>query len=100
MSNDKMREEFEAWYTGEYLISGETILRAYDAQGGKAEHYQRFEEEMQWRAWKASRAALVVELPKILGAAGDPDTGKVIGAVYDPVELRDAIQAQGLRVKP
>lgn len=43
MSNDKMREEFEAWWRREH---GSTLYC-----------------ESAWRGWQASRAALAVELP-------------------------------------
>ena len=53
---DKMREEFEAWYGEQFKYSdkkltrhGETYLSPF--VGGL------------WSAWKASRAALCVELP-------------------------------------
>lgn len=91
MSNDKMHEEFEAWYAREYLTSGETILRAYDAQGGKAEHYQRWQEEMQWCAWKASRAALVIELPEAFDQDGE------MGLDYE--ETIAGLESVGLKVK-
>ena len=42
---DRIREEFEAWFYSE--IDGNSVL-----------------EDLCWQAWQASRAALVVELPK------------------------------------
>ena len=75
MGNDKMREEFEAWA----------------AENGMAIHLARGESglygspvtQRYWGCWQASRAAVVVELPR----------------VYTQV-TRAAIEAAGLKVKP
>ena len=49
---DKMREEFEVW-----AISCEMCTYLDD------DEYRHQSTEWAWRAWKASRAALYVELP-------------------------------------
>ncbi len=47
---DKLREEFEQWFNEGMVLhisaSNETVVR------------------LMWKAWKASRASIVVELPK------------------------------------
>lgn len=71
---DKMREEFEAWFRAE----NESTLYC----------------ESQWRAWQASRAALVVEMP-------ETDLTGAIGMAHKAVtkRCRSAIEAAGVRVK-
>ena len=51
---DKMREEFEAWAISDM---GYMVARAGD--GYKCDYMNTA-----WLSWKASRAALVVELPE------------------------------------
>ncbi len=58
---DESRREFEAWYSKFYSIPGDWII--------EHRHYERYVPyssgiDLQWMAWKASRAALVVEPPK------------------------------------
>ena len=75
MGNDKIREEFEAWA----------------AENGMAIHLARGESglygspvtQRYWGCWQASRAAVVVELPRVYTQA-----------------TRAAIEAAGLKVKP
>lgn len=50
--SEKMRDEFEKW-----AISCDMCTYLDDAE------YRHQSTELSWRAWKASRAALVVELP-------------------------------------
>lgn len=53
-NGDKMREEFEAWAES----------HAYKTIKSKCGiYYRSASTSAAWRAWKASRAALVVELP-------------------------------------
>ena len=62
MSNEKMREEFEAWYEG---IAGSSVEFNDGgipvATGGALSGNVTIG---MWLAWKASRASLCVELPK------------------------------------
>ncbi|HFK2233622.1 TPA: hypothetical protein ACGXEV_000361 [Pseudomonas aeruginosa] len=61
-----MREEFEAWATNRCV----SIMKAPEAMmffGGRrvpAGCYIMADTELAWEAWKASRAALRVELPE------------------------------------
>jgi len=76
MSNDKMREEFEAWA----LSIGREIER-YDT--GPCE-YACMDTDCDWFCWKASREALVIEIPESDFAES----------------WIDAIEAAGLKVNP
>lgn len=75
MGKDKMRDEFEAWATENgmaiHLARGESGLYGSPVT-------QRY-----WGCWQASRAAVVVELPRVYTQA-----------------TRAAIEAAGLQVKP
>lgn len=61
MSNEKMREEFEAWFcsTMPYKIAKESWFAIMDDGD-----YIITDVQAGWAGWKASRAALCVELPK------------------------------------
>ena len=62
---DKMREEFEVWCDEQGYVSDKYIS---DDCGDKYKHlvgeYVISETRFLWEAWKASRAALYVELPE------------------------------------
>ena len=63
---DKMREEFELWYMELKCTHGvsEQDL-AYEIEfDEKVGEYECANAEYAWRGWKASRAALCVELPE------------------------------------
>lgn len=96
---DKMREEFEAWAVKESFnrerLGGGPYLTPITAAA--------------WQAWKASRAAVVVELPEIVGyqddtgdvgADSDRMDGEVFYGLLRAIDVEDAIEAVGLRVKP
>lgn len=53
MSNDKMREEFEAWRLREFCGGAERLKRCSNAP----ETYYYTAEQEAWKAWQASRAA-------------------------------------------
>ena len=86
MSNDKMREEFEAWaITCAWLgLSDECMEREETGYVGLELHAA-------WLAWQASRAAVVVELPKIF----PDDSLSLVCSKYS-----QALEAAGLKVKP
>ena len=63
---DKMREEFELWYMELMCTHGvsEQDL-AYEIEfDEKVGEYECANAEYAWRGWKASRAAMCVELPQ------------------------------------
>lgn len=107
---DKMREEFEAWaITSAWLgLTGE-CMEFID--GG----YVNCEVQAAWLGWRASRESLVIELPQIVAyeAGYDSirenefasDSGELfdadeVFALCRSVEVLEAIEAAGLRVKP
>lgn len=72
---DKIREEFEAWYSD------------FDGYG------EAHKKEL-WDAWKASRAALCIELP--CGYIGHPYRFDILSAVDD---CRLALEDAGVEYK-
>ena len=91
MSTEKMREGFEAWLESR-LGERSAIVRVDDG-------YLHLETEVAWQAWQASRAAVMVELPKPFSAAAC----RISLALRDKNEIlrecRAAIKAAGVRVK-
>ena len=80
-NEEKMRQEFEEWArNGNFVDSGR------DAIG----RYRRQEVDYMWYAWKASREALVIEMPEYLA-----------DFVYnDAIEdCRESIHAAGVKTK-
>ena len=62
---DKMREEFEAWYWDyHHKDCGKDYLGVVFSIGSNG-MYQGIACEGAWQGWKASRAALCVELPEV-----------------------------------
>lgn len=80
--NDSM-QQFEAW------VSGRTVVKKYGAKLTQRVDgsYADYRINDRWLAWQASRAALVVELPKI-----DDDFSH--GYCID--EVQDALTAAGV----
>lgn len=80
-----MREEFEAWATKHRMpIHRDGVVTDYAA---------RCTDEC-WQAWKASRAALRVELPPVVywGSAEQMEG-------YDADAMKEALQQAGIEVK-
>ncbi len=85
MSNDKMREEFEAAFVErEHGLGRHPRLRRM-ATG----NYEYVEASSAWWAWQASRAAIEIELPD-----------EQPGYQYYAPDVLGAIEAAGLKVKP
>ncbi len=82
MSNDKMREEFEAAVA---LEAKEPVLAVYLSR--RDDTYSTSTLHFAWWAWKASREALVIDLPK------------VIGSLMYSSDVYEAIEAAGVKVK-
>ena len=85
MTIEKMREEFNAWFMESPL--------GWD-QGNAAI-------DLAYAAWQASRAALVIELPKPYeaysgGVAADDLNGDL---VFDAEEIYEAIEAAGAKAR-
>lgn len=94
MSNEKMREEFEAWvvpYSKERLYSYQDLVLKRSSDG-----YATTWVDSMWIGWQASRAAIEVELP----SCRDSSSAYFGDECYDPDELVKAIESLGLKVKP
>ena len=86
---EKMREEYEAWFcsTMPYKIAKESWFAVMDDGD-----YIITDVQAGWAGWKASRAALCVELP---GSERSVDGGDVL---YRS-DVEDALDAAGIRYK-
>ncbi len=109
MDTNKMREQFEAAFVAElvakhgegYRSSAIYLLKrdgdfekaptAYELRRRELGMYDGYWVEMAWWAWQASRDAVVVELPKEITTSA--------GYVMWSAQVRDAIEAQGLKVE-
>lgn len=89
--NEKMREEFEAWYLDRFCGGPERLKRCSNAP----DVYYFTGVQSIWVAWHASRESLVIELPGPIGWDGYPG-----GELMKAVDVREAIEAVGLKVKP
>lgn len=78
MSNEKMREEFEAWFKARFWH----------------ECYEDVKHHL-FAAWQASRESLVIELP-----SGGYFAGYDNEHMMESRDVREAIEAAGLKVKP
>lgn len=91
MSNEKIREEFEAWFIRTPGIGGYDIAKYWDGTG-----YQDRGGTF-WNCWQASRAAIEVELPmrkRIL------EKDWLDWDCFSADKIVSAIEAAGLKVKP
>lgn len=98
MISDKMREEFEAWQADSY--SGPFTDPFWLVRDSKdPERYALFEIQSSWRAWQASRAAVVVELPVRTNArpAEEVSWHSIRNQTIDACAR--SVQAAGLKVK-
>ncbi|MCQ0168456.1 hypothetical protein DN388_15980 [Pseudomonas sp. S12(2018)] len=94
---DISREQFEAWHRS--VVDGEPPHEKYSNGDYRNQHVQRY-----WLGWQASREAVVVELPPKISAHNTTEGGFIRPEAehYDEAvdDCREAIEAQGLRVKP
>ena len=86
---DKMREEFEAWFcsTIPYKIAKESWFAVMDDGD-----YIITDVQAGWAGWKASRAALCVELP-------DSERSVDCGDVLYRSDVESALDVVGIRHK-
>ena len=86
---DKMREEYEAWFcsTIPYKIAKESWFAVMDDGD-----YIITDVQAGWAGWKASRAALCVELP-------DSERSVDCGDVLYRSDVESALDAAGIRCK-
>lgn len=99
---DKMREEFE---TAVALEAKEPVLAVYLSRRGDT--YSTSTLHFAWWAWKASREALVIELPAspyMPDSEPESMTGYEIGEAQGRCDMwasvREAIESAGLKVTP
>ncbi|MEC6384966.1 hypothetical protein [Pseudomonas aeruginosa] len=102
-----MREEFEdrfpipeeiEWRNTDYFPVQTDNVHAYVALAGVADRYTSM-----WQAWKASRAALRVELPDRrdpLNWTGDDKNPRSSGFNDCLERVKEALQQAGIEVKP
>ena len=86
---DKMREDYEAWFcsTIPYKIAKESWFAVMDDGS-----YIITDVQAGWAGWKASRAALCVELP-------DSERSVDCGDVLYRSDVEEALDAAGIRHK-
>ena len=90
---NKMREEFESWV----LSSKVCVSKGARVEVRNDGHYTDGRVDLQWKAWKASRAALCVELPdgSYCGFEGDAFHAYMCGVE----SCRDIIAETGVSYK-
>ncbi|WP_440090125.1 hypothetical protein [Pseudomonas fragariae (ex Marin et al. 2024)] len=91
MSNDKMREEFEAWVLSEF--PNQHMGKFADGE------YHSTTLHYCWMAWQAAREALVIERPEKCEFA-ELDGPYHKGYRQGVRNMVDAIEAAGVKVKP
>lgn len=111
--NDRMREEFEAWALTRF-INSETMQPLVRCES-EPDEYRYSLVNMAWVGWQASREVLAIELPQIVAyeAGYDSirenefasDSGELfdadeVFALHRSIEVVEAIEAAGLKVKP
>ena len=85
---DKMREEFEAWVLSEAERTGYAYIDKVLSKFG--ESYTTTWVDSAWQGWKASRAALFVELPpQWFSRSDDEEVMSAIGVI-------DALNCSGV----
>lgn len=87
MSNEKSREQFEAWQLEKYCGGADRLKKCSNADD--VYYYQ--EVQLKWTAWQASRAAIEVELPLMTNNGYD--------GFYLASDVKKAIKNAGLGVK-
>lgn len=90
---DKAREEFESAFTARYSnsINRNMTTKQYDDPATQTA----------WWAWRASRAAIVIELPDMSGIAERAPRNEYAAIRLDQQEqCREAIEAAGVKVRP
>lgn len=94
MSNEKMREEFEAKWGYSNEEQGLQFIPGLNVYG--CDLYDNADiassKSSAWYYWQASRAAIEVELPEIESASDDP------WLTQD--RIRTELESLGVRVKP
>ena len=92
---DKVRKEFEAWFWNEFHSGSNAALNWCSVFSiGSDGKYNGIGCHAAWLAWKASRAALCVEIP----TCGEASSfGNYV--VFDSDDVRAMLDAAGVRYK-
>lgn len=96
MDTNKMRDAFEAWAIEDAASTGRSLKFERGGEWYLGKDHQQM--NLGWASWQASREAVVVELPSEIEAP--PYACFQSGWNDMRGEAVDAIEAQGLRVKP
>lgn len=91
---DKMREEFEAWWISKNPNNADVGLYWHETGYWVNSNSAYSNLDFAWKCWKASRAALCVELP--CGYIGHPYRFDILSAVDD---CRLALEDAGIEYK-
>lgn len=87
--SDKMREEFEEWFENNAMpLESDWFKRDKDSP----DDYFLDHVDWAWEGWKASRAALCVEMPKYYSTDS-------IGLAYCADAVVDSLDAAGVSYK-
>lgn len=93
MNIEEMREEFEAWSANHDYFGGVEVDIAISG------NYSDVDMQHAWEVWQASRAAIEVELPKIIDKEW-ANTHAERSAMREAIEwCKKRIEAAGLKVK-
>lgn len=95
MDKELMRQGFEAWWSRQAGFRDSSKARVAFEWISSRQEYRNPGVQCCWEAWQASRDALVVKLPGVTGHEYDP----LADADYQ-ARCKEAIEAQGLKVKP
>ncbi|HEN3636836.1 TPA: hypothetical protein U5E40_001434 [Yersinia enterocolitica] len=95
MDITKSREEFEDWLSHQ---SGHTIEYIKGQRSVTVDRYCSQYIEMPYRAWKASRESIEVELPELCGD-GENDTDYIEGLNDGIIQSARALRTTGIRIK-
>lgn len=105
IAQERVREQFEAWIKANWPNQ---LLDRFSPgpEDGEGE-YTGFTVQHCWEAWKASRAAVVVEMPPEPKVPEDPEEAiddSHMDSYHSAVRMRKAcaksVTAAGLQVKP
>lgn len=92
---DQMRSEFEAWMEHEHLFYGEDFKWEEERNC-----YAQYGIHLAWEAWKGSRAAIELDLPKKYYSESYLGNGCCDDYANDKLdEVYSVVRAAGLRVK-
>lgn len=98
MNDEKIRVEFELWAVSDAAECGMDLKFEFDPGAGWYLGSSGKHMNLAWAAWQASRESLVIELPETIGVYAHPESDREW--VLDPDDVRAAIEAAGLKVKP